>query len=108
VNDTFYVLSVVAGLTLISVVNRSFFFIPRRELPLPGVLKRGLRYAPLAALMGVIAPELMALDSAAPWQDARPWAALVAACYGVMRRGIFGTILVGMSVLWALKFGLGW
>jgi len=108
VSDTLYVLSVVAGLSLVSVVNRSFFFIPRRELPLPGALKRGLRYAPLAALMGVIAPELIALDSALPWRDGRPWAALAAAGYGLVRRGIFGTILLGMSVLWALKFGLGW
>jgi branched-subunit amino acid transport protein len=33
--------------------------IPERELPLPNWLKRGLKYAPLAALAAVIAPEIV-------------------------------------------------
>ena len=38
------------GLAVITVVSRSFFMSPERELPLPDWLKRGLKYAPLAAL----------------------------------------------------------
>ena len=34
------------GLAVITVVSRSFFMIPERELPLPDWLKRGLKYAP--------------------------------------------------------------
>ena len=45
----------IVGLAVITVVSRSFFMIPERELPLPGWLKRGLKYAPLAALTAVIA-----------------------------------------------------
>ena len=48
---------VVVGLALITVVTRTFFMIPEREMPLPDWLKRGLKYAPLAALTAVIAPE---------------------------------------------------
>ena len=47
------------GLAVITVVSRSFFMIPERELPLPDWLKRGLKYAPLAALTAVIAPEIL-------------------------------------------------
>ena len=37
----------ILGLTVITVLTRSFFLIPERELPLPAWLKQGLRYAPL-------------------------------------------------------------
>ena len=36
--------------------------IPEQELPLPNWLKRGLKYAPLAALAAVIAPEIVMSD----------------------------------------------
>lgn len=102
-----YVLSVVLALTVVSVVNRGFFFLSRRELPLPDALKRGLRYAPLAALMAVVAPEIVPLGTSAPLADPRPWAALVAGVYAALRRDILGTIVLGMAVLWTLKFGFG-
>lgn len=107
-NDTGYVLLVILGLTAISVINRSFFFLSRRELSLPAALQRGLRYAPLSALLAVIAPEIAASDAAAPLHDPRPWAALAAVGYGLWQRNILGTILVGMAVLLGLKLGLGW
>ncbi len=107
-NDTPYVLAVIAGLTAVSVINRSFFFLSRRELRLPDALHRGLRYAPLSALLAVIAPEIAASDVAAPLHDPRPWAALAAVAYGLWQRNILGTILVGMAVLLGLRLGLGW
>lgn len=107
-SQTAYTLCVIFGLTAVSVINRSFFFLSRRELPLPDALKRGLRYAPLAALLAVIAPEVAASDSAQPLHDARPWAALLAVSYGLWQRSILGTILVGMAALLTLKLGLGW
>jgi branched-subunit amino acid transport protein len=105
VNDAPYVVAVIFGLTAVSVINRSFFFLSRRELRLPDALARGLRYAPLAALLAVIAPEIAASDTAVPWRDPRRWAALAAVAYGLWQRNILGTILVGMGVLLALKFG---
>jgi len=53
-HDLGYVWTVMIGLTLVSAINRSFFFIARREVPLPELLQRGLRYAPLAALAAVL------------------------------------------------------
>jgi branched-subunit amino acid transport protein len=108
VNKTPYVLAVIAGLTAVSVINRSFFFLSRRELRLPLALHRGLRYAPLAALLAVIAPEIAASDVSAPLRDPRPWAALAAVVYGLWQRNILGTILVGMAVLLGLRLGLSW
>lgn len=101
----------IGGLTVITVVARSFFFLSERELVLPDWVKRGLRYAPLAALAAVVAPELVMQQgalTAEPWQDARIHAALAATLYFFWRRGILGTILTGMAVLLALRLGLGW
>ena len=49
----------ILGLAVITVVSRSFFMIPEREMSMPSWLKRGLKYAPLAALTAVIAPEIL-------------------------------------------------
>ena len=46
----------IVGLALITIVTRGFFLFPEREVPLPAWLQQGLRYAPLAALVAVIAP----------------------------------------------------
>ena len=40
--------------------------------------------------------------------DARIFAAAAGAAYYFWRRGILGTIVVGMTVLLALRHGLGW
>lgn len=98
--STGYVLGVIAGTTLVSIFNRSFFFILDREFPLPAALKRGLRYAPLAALIAVITPEIvMSQGTLLPWTDPRIWAAAAAGAYGLWRPGMLGTIVVGMTAL---------
>lgn len=105
-----YALLTVAGLTVITVLTRGFFLISERELVLPDWVKRGLRYAPLAALAAVVVPEIVMSQGRliGTWQDARLYAAAAATAYFFWRRGILGTILTGMAVLVALKLGLGW
>ncbi len=100
----------ILGLAVITVVSRAFFMIPEREMPLPDWLKRGLKYAPLAALTAVIAPEILMAQGGliASLQDARLPAVLCAAGYYFWRRGILGTIMVGMAVYLPLHIGLGW
>lgn len=100
----------VVGLALLTLVTRSFFMIPERELPLPDWLKRGLKYAPLAALTAVIAPEILMSHGAliTTLKDARLPAVLCAVAYYFWRRGILGTIVVGMLVYLPLHIGWGW
>ncbi|WP_457328607.1 AzlD domain-containing protein [Rhizobacter sp. P5_C2] len=100
----------IIGLTVITVVTRCFFLIPERELRLPGWVQRGLRYAPLAALAAVVVPELLMSQGQliSTWQDARLYAVPAATAYFFWRRGILGTIVVGMAVLVPLKLLLGW
>ena len=100
----------ILGLAVITLVSRSFFMIPERELPMPDWLKRGLKYAPLAALSAVIAPEILLTQGELinTFMDARVPAILCATAYYFWRRGILGTIVVGMAVYLPLHIGLGW
>lgn len=98
------------GLALVTVITRSFFMLPKREVPMPEWFKRGLKYAPLAALAAVIAPEILMTQGAliTTWADARLPAALCATVYFFFKRGILGTIVVGMAVYLPLHIGWGW
>jgi branched-subunit amino acid transport protein len=100
----------ILGLAVITLFTRSFFLFPERELPLPGWLEQGLRYAPLAALMAVVAPEIFMTQGQliSSWTDARLPSVLAATAWFYWRRGILGTIVVGTAVLLAFKLGLGW
>lgn len=108
--DDLYAVVAILGLGAITLVARAFFMLPERELPMPDWLRRGLKYAPLAALTAVIAPEVLMAQGAliTTLQDARLPAVLAATAYYFWRRGILGTILVGMLVYLPLHIGLGW
>lgn len=103
-------LLIIAGLTLVTVVTRAFFLIPERELPLPDWLRRGLKYAPLAAIAAVVAPEVLMQDGhlIQTLADARLPAVLVGGVWYFWQRGILGTIVVGMAVYLPLHIALGW
>ncbi len=107
---TSYAVLGVVGLAVVTVLTRGFFLLADRELSLPPWAMQGLRYAPLAALVAVIAPEIVLTDGTliATWRDARIYAVLVGTAYFWWRRGILGTIVSGTGVLLALNIGLGW
>jgi branched-subunit amino acid transport protein len=100
----------IVGLTAITLLTRGFFLFTRREIPFPNWLREGLRYAPLAAMAAVVLPEVVLRDGRlidTLW-DARVFAVAAGAAYFGWRRGILGTIVVGMVVLLTLRLGLGW
>ncbi|MCW5633151.1 MAG: AzlD domain-containing protein [Rubrivivax sp.] len=100
----------IVGLTAITLLTRGFFLFTRREIPFPGWLREGLRYAPLAALAAVVLPEIVLREGRliTTLLDARLFAVAAAAAWFWWRRGILGTIVVGMAVLLPLRLGLGW
>ncbi|AUX46446.1 branched-chain amino acid transporter [Sorangium cellulosum] len=100
----------IVGLALITLFTRSFFLYPDQDLSMPGWLRRGLRYAPLAALVAVIAPEVLMTHGhlIETLKDARLPATVAAGAYYFWRRDILGTIVTGMAVLLPLRLGLGW
>ncbi|MES3014653.1 MAG: AzlD domain-containing protein [Pseudomonadota bacterium] len=100
----------ILGLAVITIGTRGFFLYPDRELPMPAWLKQGLRYAPLAALAAVVAPEIIMTQGhlITTFKDARLYATLAATVWFLWRRGILGTIVTGTLVMVALRTGLGW
>jgi branched-subunit amino acid transport protein len=100
----------ILGLAFITILTRGFFLFPERDVPLPEWLQQGLRYAPLAALVAVIAPEIAMTQGHLidTWRDARLPAVVAATAYFYWRRDILGTILSGTAVFLAFKLGLGW
>jgi len=103
-------IAAIAGLTLVSIVTRGFFLIPERELPIPAWLREALRYAPLAALVAVLLPEIAMTDGhlVHTWRDARLYATATGVAVFVTTRSLLGTILAGTAVLLALRLALGW
>ncbi len=107
---TWQTIVAIAGLTGVSIVTRGFFMIPERQVPIPPWLREALRYAPLAALVAVLLPEVAMTGDhlIATWKDARLYATATGILVFVTTRRLLGTILAGSAVLLALRLGLGW
>jgi branched-subunit amino acid transport protein len=100
----------IAGMTAITLITRGFFFLQRTQLPVPAWLLEGLRYAPLAAMVAVVAPEIVMTHGQliTTWKDPRLFGAAAATGWFFWRRDMFGTIVAGTVVLLVLRLGLGW
>lgn len=105
-----WTIAVIVGLALVTVLTRCFFFILDRAWTLPPWADRALQYAPVAALAGVIAPEVVmqAGHFVGTWQDARLFAGPAGALLYFWRRSVLLTIVGGMAVYLPLHLGLGW
>ena len=101
----------VLALVLVTVLTRSFFLLPDSEPKLPGWLSRGLRHAPVAALLAMVVPDVFLSNGhiLADWRDARLFAVAAAWVYYLVRRNdVTGTILVGTGTLMLFRIGFGW
>jgi branched-subunit amino acid transport protein len=100
----------VIGLAAITLLTRGFFIVPEREWPMPEWLREALRYAPIGALVALVAPEIVMSQGHLinTWCDARLFGALAATGWFVWRRELLGTIVAGTAVMLILSVGLGW
>lgn len=107
--DIWTVLTIIA-MALITSITRSFFFLSSKPWQLPRWAERGLAFAPIAALAAVVIPEVTMLNGSliTTWQDARIYGAVAGAAYFFWRKGVLGTIVMGMAVFMPLRIGLGW
>lgn len=105
-----WTLLTILALGCITVITRGFFFLSDKPWTLPHWAQRGLQYAPIAALAAVVVPEIVMAQGelVSTWRDARLFAALAGGAWFYWRRGVLGTIVVGMLVYLPLRIGLGW
>ena len=100
---------VIIGLSAVTVVARSFFFLSNQDWQLPRWAQRGLQYAPIAALSAVVVPEIVMSQGAliTTWQDARLFAAVAGMVIYFAKRDVLLTIIGGMAVYLPLHLALG-
>jgi branched-subunit amino acid transport protein len=104
----------IVGMTVMTVLTRSLFFLSSKPWTLPRWAQRGLPYAPIAALAAVVVPEVLLTQGQLilTGTDARWYGALAGMVWFYFTRrspnAVLGTIVVGMTVYLPLHIGLGW
>jgi branched-subunit amino acid transport protein len=97
--------TLVGGMALLAFFTRALFILPGGRLRLPPTAERVLRYAPAAALMAIIVPDLALAQGA--WaisiDNPRLVAGLAAFAIAATTRSILLTIVGGMLMLTALR-----
>ena len=95
---------IAAGLVTLA-IRASFIVLPA-DTKVPAWLTGGLKYVAAAVLPALIAPDVLFRELAPG--DAlniyRVIAAAVAMAFALKTKSIFGTLVVGMAVLWLLKW----
>jgi branched-subunit amino acid transport protein len=95
----------VFGLAAIAFMTRAVFILPDRHLRLSPTIERLLRFAPAAALMAIVIPDVARLngDVSLSAHNPRLIAGLIAFVVAATTRNILLTIVLGMAALWLAK-----
>jgi branched-subunit amino acid transport protein len=103
--EAWYPWALIAGMALVAFFTRAVFILPGSHLRLPATAERVLRYAPAAALMAIIVPELAFTQNAVSisMENPRLVAGLVAFALAAATRSILATIVGGMVVLMLVR-----
>lgn len=102
---TGYALGVILLLSLCSFLTRCVYLIFGHKMPLSDNVRRTLRYAPVAALIAIIVPELLPLDDGIQAVlDPRALAGVIAVLLFIKTRNAMAVIAGGMVSFWALRF----
>ena len=93
------------GLGILTFLTRLSFIALLERWQAPEIVRRALRFVPVAVLTAIIIPELVFSNGVLNIQPANPrlLAGLVAALVAWKTRNVIWTILAGMAVLWLLQ-----
>jgi branched-subunit amino acid transport protein len=103
--DEWFAWTLIVGLGLGAFLTRAVFVVPGSHLRLPPTAERLLRYAPAAAIMAIIVPELVFTQGtlSVSIENPRLVAGLVAFGIAAATRSVLATIAGGMAVLLLLR-----
>ena len=95
----------IAGMALITGITRALFLMGGERMILPERVQRALRYAPAAALVAVVVPDLLTTSTglSIAFSNHALYASLCGLAWFLWRRGMLGTIVVGMIVFTVLR-----
>lgn len=97
---------VITGLTLVTILMRSSFLMLGDYFPLPERVQHGLRYAPVCALIALVAPEVFLSHGALSMSITNPKlvAGLAAAVITLTTRSMIAAMAIGMLVFTLMRF----
>jgi len=100
---------VIIGLTFVSILTRSFFLLLGERVSLSGGIQRALRYAPVGALVAIVAPEILGValsegGGALNLGHPQLWGGIAATLGMLLSRSMLVTLLLGMLVYGAIRF----
>ena len=103
--ETWIAWALIVGMGIVAFFTRAIFVLPGSHLRLPATAERVLRYAPVAALMAIIVPDIALSHGAVSIsiENPRLIAGLVAFGLAAGTRSILATIAGGMAVLLFLR-----
>jgi len=104
-SETWLAWTLIVGMGLVAFFTRAVFILPGSHLKLPATAERVLRYAPAAALMAIVLPDLALTQGALSISIGNPKlvAGLVAFGLAAATRSILLTIVGGMLVLTLIR-----
>jgi len=96
----------IIGMTLVTAATRAFFLLGGERAVLPERVQRALRYAPAAALVAVVLPDVLQTSQglSVALSNHALYGTLAGLAWFLWRRGMLGTIVVGMLAYTALRF----
>ena len=97
------------GMGLVTLGTRSFFMFWGDRVRMPELILRSIRYAPLAAIVAIVAPEILMPAGATEisqfnWTLPQIWAGLAAFVVFTWLRTMLPTLIIGMLVYSALRY----
>ena len=97
------------GMGLVTLGTRSFFMFWGDRVRMPELILRSIRYAPLAAIVAILAPEILMPVGATQisqfnWATPQIWAGLAAFVVFSWLRTMLPTLISGMLVYSALRY----
>ena len=101
--------ALLVGMGLVTLGTRGFFMFLGDRVRMPELILRSIRYAPLAAIVAILAPEIVMPNGAAEisqfnWAIPQIWAGLAAFVTFTWLRSMLPTLIIGMLVYSALRY----
>ncbi len=101
--------ALLVGMGLVTLGTRGFFMFLGDRVRMPELILRSIRYAPLAAIVAILAPEIVMPNGATEisqfnWAIPQIWAGLAAFVTFAWLRSMLPTLIIGMLVYSALRY----
>jgi len=95
-------------LTLITFVTRGFFLLVGERMELSATLQNALKYAPAAALVAIIAPEMFFSQASSDMEISSPyfWGGICSIIAFWLSKSMLLTIILGMLAFTAVRLVL--